>query len=64
MTEVRTVVDDEHHFEPEFILDRAKGNGFIEVVVVGRFPDGFLWVSSSDGGSKTFDLLDSAKALI
>lgn len=53
-----------YRFDPDAILDEAKGQGLVAVVVLGELEDGKTWVSSASNGGETLVLMERAKRLI
>lgn len=51
-------------FEPDAILEAAKGQGFTTVVVLGQLEDGSFWVSGSANAGETLILMERAKRQI
>jgi hypothetical protein len=58
------VVSNGRHFEPDYILEKAKGNGFVSVVVIAEMDNGETWVSASEGQGDAMLLLERAKRII
>lgn len=54
-------VGEDFRFDPDEILEAAKGKGFSELVIIGTLPDGELWVSGSANGGETMILMEHAK---
>lgn len=48
-------------FEPDAILEAAKGQGFTTVAVLGQLEDGSFWVSGSANAGETLILMERAK---
>lgn len=57
-------VGEDFRFDPNAILDAAKGQGLLNVVIVGELPDGDLWVSSASGAGVAMILMERAKLQI
>lgn len=55
------VVGEGFRFDPDMILEKAKGQGFSMVCVIGRCPGGELWISYSDNAAETIMLLERTK---
>lgn len=51
-------------FEPDAILEAAKGQGFTTVAVLGQLEDGSFWVSGSANAGETLILMERAKRQI
>lgn len=49
------------HFNPDDLLEAAKGQGFDKLAILAQRPDGSLWVSGSDGAGETIILIELAK---
>lgn len=58
------VVGEGYRFDPDKILDGAKGEGFINILVVGEYDDGTLWVSSAANAGEALILMERAKRKI
>jgi ligand-binding sensor domain-containing protein len=55
------VVGEGYRFDPDEILESAKGEEFSTVCVIGHYPDGRLWISGSANAGETMMLLELAK---
>jgi len=51
-------------FDPDAILEAAKGQGFTTVAVLGQLEDGSFWVSGSANTGETLILMERAKRQI
>lgn len=51
-------------FEADEILEAAKGQGLVNVVIVGELPDGELWVSGASNAGLVMILMERAKLQI
>ena len=51
-------------FDPDEILEEAKGQGFVTVSIIGEMPNGKLWVSSAANAGETLILMERAKRQI
>ena len=52
-------------FDPDEILEAAKGQGFTTLVIIGQTPDGGpLWVSASGNAGESIILMELAKLQI
>lgn len=51
-------------FDPDEILEAAKGRGFQTVAVLGQLEDGTFWVSGSANAGETLILMERAKQQI
>lgn len=51
-------------FDPDVILDEAKGQGFATLAVLGELPDGTFWVSGSANAGETLVLMERARRQI
>lgn len=54
-------VGEDYRFDPDYILEAAKGNAFTRVSVIGELPDGSLWISGSANAGETLILIERAK---
>lgn len=48
-------------FDPDALLEAAKGQGFERLAILGQLPDGSLWVSGSANAGETLILIELAK---
>lgn len=48
-------------FDPDQLLEVAKGQGFTRLAIIGEQPDGELWVSGSANAGETVILIELAK---
>lgn len=53
-----------YRFDPDQILDAAKGQDFTTLVIVAELPDGETWVSSSANAGEALVLMERAKRQI
>ncbi|MBD7992840.1 phosphoribosylformylglycinamidine synthase [Ochrobactrum sp. Sa2BUA5] len=51
-------------FDPDTILEAAKGKGFETVAILGQLEDGSFWVSGSANAGETLILMERAKRQI
>ena len=62
MTKLELVeVGENFRFDPDFLLEAAKGQGFERLAILGQKPGGELWVSGSANAGETLILLELAK---
>lgn len=65
MGEVRKLelveVGEEYHFDPDEILEAAKGQPFNRLVVLGQMEDGTIWVSGNANLGETLVAIEQAK---
>lgn len=54
-------VGEDFRFDPDEVLDAAKGQDFSTVCVIGNYSNGELWVSGSANAGETIMLLELAK---
>ncbi|MBM7328721.1 phosphoribosylformylglycinamidine synthase [Agrobacterium sp. S2] len=57
-------IGDGFRFDPDAILEAAKGKGFTTVAVLGQLEDGSFWVSGSANAGETLILMERAKRQI
>lgn len=55
------VVGDNYRFDPDEILDGAKGQGFSTVAILAEMEDGSIWVSGSANAGEVLVLMERAK---
>ena len=48
-------------FDPDSLLEAAKGQGFTRLAILGQLPNGELWVSGSANAGETLILMELAK---
>ncbi|MCA0341121.1 MAG: phosphoribosylformylglycinamidine synthase [Proteobacteria bacterium] len=48
-------------FDPDGLLEAAKGNGFDTLVILGELPDGSTWISGTANAGETLILMERAK---
>jgi hypothetical protein len=48
-------------FDPDELLEAAKGQAFGRLAILGERPDGTLWVSGSANAGETIILIELAK---
>ena len=58
------VVGDDYRFDPDTVLEAAKGQGFETLVVIGTTADGSFWVSGNANAGETLVLMEQAKHTI
>lgn len=54
-------VGEGYRFDPDEILEAAKGKAFERVVILGELPDGTLWISGSANLGESIVLIELAK---
>jgi hypothetical protein len=54
-------VGEGYRFDPDEILEAAKGQGFQMIAVLGELDDGSFWVSGSANAGETLVLMERAK---
>ena len=54
-------VGEGYRFDPDKILDAAKGQDFETLVIIGSYEDGTLYVSGSANAGETIILMEMAK---
>lgn len=57
-------VGEGYRFDPDAILETAKGQGFITVAVLAQNADGSIWISGSANAGETLVLMERAKRLV
>ena len=58
------LVGEGYRFDPDAILEEAKGQGFTNVLIIAEQPDGEIWVSSAANGGVALVLMERAKRQI
>lgn len=58
------VVGEGFRFDPDEVLEAAKGKDFARVCILGELPDGSVWVSGSANAGETLVLMEMAKRQI
>jgi hypothetical protein len=54
-------IGDGYRFDPDEILENAKGQGFACLAVLGTLPDGEIWVSGNANAGEIMVLMEQAK---
>lgn len=54
-------VGEDFRFDPDVILENAKGLGFTTVAVLGELEDGSVWISGSANFGETLILMEKVK---
>lgn len=58
-------VGKDFRFDPDVILEAAKGKGFINLIIIGEHPEGGrLWVSGLANAGESLILMELAKLQI
>jgi hypothetical protein len=57
-------VGDGFRFDPDELLEEAKGHGFTNLVIIGELPDGEQWVSGMANAGESLILMERAKRKI
>lgn len=57
-------VGENFRFDPDALLEAAKGHGFTNLVILGELPDGEIWVSGMSNAGETLVLVERAKRII
>jgi hypothetical protein len=48
-------------FDPDDLLEAAKGQGFVKLAILAERPDGTMWVSGSENAGETVIMIELAK---
>jgi hypothetical protein len=59
-----SIVGAGHRFDPDAILDEAKGHEFTTVAILAELPDGTLWTSGNANAGETLILMKKAERRI
>lgn len=51
-------------FDPDQILEEAKGRGHVNILIIGELEDGTLWISSAANAGEAMILMEKAKRQI
>ena len=54
-------IGESYRFDPDEMLDAAKGQGFTELVIIGTLPDGEHWTSGNCNAGEALILMERAK---
>lgn len=54
-------VGSDFRFDPDDLLEKAKGQGFTTLVILGELEDGSQWVSGSANAGETVIMIERAK---
>lgn len=57
-------VGEGYRFDPDELLEAAKGQNFTRLVIIGETEDGEPWVSGSANAGETLILMEWAKHMI
>jgi hypothetical protein len=57
-------VGDGYRFDPDEILEAAKGKEFARLVILGELPDGEIYVAGSANAGESLILIEHAKRKI
>ncbi len=55
------VVGEGFRFDPDELLEAAKGQEFTTLVILGQYPDGTLWTSGNANAGETLILMERSK---
>lgn len=58
------LVGEGYRFDPDKILEEAKGRGFENILIIGELESGELWVSSAANAGEAMILMEKAKRQI
>lgn len=58
------IVGSSYRFDPDQILEEAKGQGFTNILIIGELESGELWVSSAANAGEAMILMEKAKRRI
>lgn len=58
------IVGSSYRFDPDQILEEAKGQGFTNILIIGEHESGELWVSSAANAGEAMILMEKAKRRI
>ena len=53
-----------YRFDPDQILEEAKGRGHTNILVIGELENGELWISSAANAGEALVLMEKAKRQI
>ncbi|WP_313349377.1 hypothetical protein [Paracoccus sp. (in: a-proteobacteria)] len=54
-------VGEGYRFDPDELLEAAKGQGFTDLVILGTLPDGTKWTSGNCNAGEALILMERAK---
>lgn len=57
-------VGENFRFNPDELLEAAKGQGFTNLVILGELPDGETWVSGMANAGESLVMIERAKRII
>lgn len=57
-------VGENHRFDPDEILEAAKGQGFTNLVILGELPDGETYVAGMANAGESLIMIERAKRVI
>lgn len=54
-------IGEKRRFDPDEVLEAAKGQGFTTLVILGEIEDGSQWVSGNANAGETVIMIERAK---
>jgi hypothetical protein len=57
-------VGEGYRFDPDPVLEKAKGQGFTRMCILAEMPDGTIWVSGNANAGETLVLMERGKRYI
>lgn len=57
-------VGEGYRFDPDEILEAAKGEGFVTLAILAQREDGSIWVSGNANAGETLVLMERAKRVV
>lgn len=54
-------VGENFRFDPDELLEAAKGHGFVTLAIIGQLEDGSEWISGTANAGETVILMERAK---
>jgi hypothetical protein len=54
-------IGDSFRFDPDEVLDYAKGQEFTSMVVLGQLPDGEIWITGNANAGEILVMMERAK---
>lgn len=55
------LVGEGYRFDPDQILEEAKGRGHTNILIIGQLENGDLWMSSASNAGEALVLMERAK---
>lgn len=54
-------VGEDYRFDPDDLLEKAKGQEFTRLAILGELPNGEIWMSGTANAGETFIMIERVK---